>query len=1002
MHLPRELIFSVKSNHAYDISYESDSWARQYTTLGYLIAIMSLLAMPILPRAKFLQSLLISVIAICFAAAVSLLSIQCAVAARSAPSGGTRTGDSGSKQALQYSSAANVTACVWLFFHLYLANTLRAARPQLVIVSIQYIIFVIVASTYAPSFPNMEAGMNFVQRLLKTFLSGLALATGVSLFIIPVSSRMISHRQMAGVLNLLKKCLGIHTAYLHGITTSNTGNVGLLDENGNPKPLEDNPEAVASMKEAEDAAKELKRTLQQATRVFGQLKVEIGFAKKEIGWGKLRPSDFPKILTLLQQILLPVAGLSTFVDILQSVKHHKAEGENLIPDMETVEAIRRLEADEWQEVIVMSRAPFHRVREILGDGMTHITYVLELVPRPKSSKKDVEKNADSLPVPGDANFAERLKAEIRLFEEHRETTLRKWCERKGIDVPNKFWEDPSAQYKFEDSASLTDTIRQKQNHQQLYLILYLQYLLLSVCQSILKMILFADSKVQDGTMSKNRLIFPGWRQLRKLLQHAFAQEDSEPAFPDSDATGLYIWLGDSLTKSKDPEHLPPTNWYQRMTNHLRKVPKMMASDASAFGFRAAVASISIAIIGYIHQTHIFYLEQRGIWAVIMVAISMGPTAGAGVQGFLFRILGTIAAMVASIAIWYMSDQKPAAIIPLSYLCFMGGFYVVLKKPKYIISAVISIVTVILVVGYELQDIKIGTKLLASNGQKFYRVYLLGPYRLLTVVVGLAVAFIWTYFPYPITTHATLRNDLGRTLYLLANFYACAHATVETRLRLGLQANEHDKACPIRKLDKARIKVFEKLMVMMNTLREHSEFTRYEPTFGGKFPKQTYDELIEHMQSLFNYMALISYSAQAFAAKPDGEESQWLKDFRRLTAQSTVTSLELTSTLCLVAASMSNSQPLPPYVRVPPPVRLVDQLASIDPGILSVQHVNEPCYAAFAVLEIAGILIMQEITAVLSRVKQLVGEVDFSLHMVDHPSDSTTSSVNNLNGKGKAE
>src|SRR5262249_180734 len=158
-------------------------------------------------------------------------------------------------------------------------------------------------------------------------------------------------------------------------------------------------------------------------------------------------------------------------------------------------------------------------------------------------------------------------------------------------------------------------------------------------------------------------------------------------------------------KRKDPEHLPPTNWYQRVTDSLRLIPKFLGSDESAFGFRAAVASVSLAIIGYIRQTSHFYLQQRGIWPVIMVAITMGASTGAGVQGFVARVFGTAVATVASITIWYMADQKPAAVIPLAYICFVCGLYVVMKKPKHMITAVINIVTIILIIGYELQDLK---------------------------------------------------------------------------------------------------------------------------------------------------------------------------------------------------------------------------------------------------------------------------------------------------------
>ncbi|KAI1624566.1 hypothetical protein EDD37DRAFT_417515 [Exophiala viscosa] len=960
---------------------------------------MSVISLPILPRAKFAQSLLLSVFAICFAAAMALLAIRCATSARGSAKAASETGTSGSKESLSYNAAANVTAAVFLFFNLWLANTIRALRPQLTIVSIQYCIFITVASTYAATFPSMEAGKSFVDRLLKVFLTGFGIATAVSFIIIPVSSRKICGKQMAGVLNLLKASISLHNAYLHTITVAALEHPA---EFGKDKNASLTPDLAASHKEAQEIAAKLKMTLQQAAKLFGQLKVEIGFAKKEIAIGKLWPDEFAKIWTMLRQIFLPVGGLSTFADILQSVRQHKNQGEDLIPDSQTLESIRRFEADEWHEIVALSREPFRKLEERLNDGIAHIIYTLELLPRPMASKRDIEKNADMPPAPGDRNFAVHLEKEIKSFAIHRKETLRKWCEKKGIEVPQKFWEDSAAQYKFDDPNSIADAVRSKQNHQQLYLTLYLEYLVLSVCHSVLDLVHYADSKVEDGTMSKKHFIFPGWKRIRKLFQHAFTQEDSEPTFADTEATGIHIALGDALSAKKDPEHLPPTNFYQRLTNHLRAVPKFLGSDACSYGFRAAVAAMSLAIIGYLRQTHEFYLAQRGIWAVIMVAISMGPTAGAGVQGFVLRIAGTLVAMIASITIWYMSDQKPAAIIPLTYLCFLCGFYVLLKKPMLMITGVISMVTVILIVGYELQDLKIGTKALTSNGQKYYHIYVLAPYRLAAVVIGLSVAFIWTYFPYPITTHATLRKDLGSTLYIMANYYSITHSTLEMKLRLGWRAQDAGKMSAMKKLDKARRRSFEKMIIMMNKLREHSAFTVYEPSIGGKFPKQTYDALIAHMQSLFNYMSIINFAAQTFESKQDGEESEWLRDFRRMTAETTVTSHELTSTLCLLSASMYNAQPLPPYVRVPPPIHLADQLAGIDPGILSVQHIDEPCYAAFAVLEIASVLIMQETSAVLAKVKELVGEVDFSLHVIGSPLDSTTSSLNNLNGKGKAD
>lgn len=45
--------------------YQADSVAEIYSTLGYLTAIISVIAMPIMPRAKYFQTLVLNVLGIC-------------------------------------------------------------------------------------------------------------------------------------------------------------------------------------------------------------------------------------------------------------------------------------------------------------------------------------------------------------------------------------------------------------------------------------------------------------------------------------------------------------------------------------------------------------------------------------------------------------------------------------------------------------------------------------------------------------------------------------------------------------------------------------------------------------------------------------------------------------------------------------------------------------------------------------------------------------------------
>ena len=109
-----------------------------------------------------------------------------------------------------------------------------------------------------------------------------------------------------------------------------------------------------------------------------------------------------------------------------------------------------------------------------------------------------------------------------------------------------------------------------------------------------------------------------------------------------------------------------------------------------------------------------------------------------------------------------------------------------------------------------------------------------------------VAFIWTFFPFPLTARSQLRKDLGASLYLLANYYSCVHTTVRMRLD-GSGGNPQDKTSPERRLDKARAQVFTKELALLAGLRQHSAFTKWEPTLGGKFPRQKYDTIIQEVQ-----------------------------------------------------------------------------------------------------------------------------------------------------------
>lgn len=170
----------------------------------------------------------------------------------------------------------------------------------------------------------------------------------------------------------------------------------------------------------------------------------------------------------------------------------------------------------------------------------------------------------------------------------------------------------------------------------------MEYLLWSTGRAVLDLVRFADLKVEEGVMKEKRFIFPSLKRIKKWVYSTLQLEDTniEHTPDDVETGGTGIYVGDSFKAAKDPEHLPPTNSWERFGNIIRAISHQMSSPESAFGFRVACATLTIGILAYLHDTQQFFVRQRLVWAMIMVSIGMTTTAGSGIFGFLGRTAGT--------------------------------------------------------------------------------------------------------------------------------------------------------------------------------------------------------------------------------------------------------------------------------------------------------------------------------------------------------------------------
>lgn len=370
-----------------------------------------------------------------------------------------------------------------------------------------------------------------------------------------------------------------------------------------------------------------------------KLNADITPAKREPAMGKLSSKDITHMWKKLRLIFVPVLGLSSSIDIL---RRHAEQRQWTSSDLPPEDAETNKEQIETLHMMMKTlHAPFEEMKGAISAGFKHVMLTLELTKPPKTKISDEEVNGEKPPAPGSSGFAAYLKTKIDEFHRSKQATLEQWCEKKGIQIPENFFDES---YNPEDDPNMSEESVPDRLRRQLFFALYMEYQLFRAGQATLDLVLFADKIKQDGKLKRNKFIFPGSRALGKWAKATFGREDmsrNSEYFTDlEDGARQTLFLGAAFERKKDPEHLPPRNLGEKIGDTIRMIPDFFRSPSSAFGFRVMCASMSVAIINYLHDTQTFFQEQRLLWSMIMIAISMSRLAGQSTFNFALRVLGT--------------------------------------------------------------------------------------------------------------------------------------------------------------------------------------------------------------------------------------------------------------------------------------------------------------------------------------------------------------------------
>ncbi|GLA43630.1 hypothetical protein AnigIFM63309_001561 [Aspergillus niger] len=877
------VIMMVKGSLPMTISlaiYQSDYIAKRFTTVGYIMAMIAFFSMAMLPRAKYLEGLVLNILATCLGSALSLLTMYCGIKARQH----TTTSDS----TVSYNSTQAAVCALWFFCTQWAAGTLRAKVPLLQNCVYMFSVMTMITMTYAPRFHTMDQAISLVVELLEIFFIAFGIATAVSLLIFPMTTRMVLFRKQIAYFAALQDFIARQSTYYRAlgiIEQPVSGQLRGKNDAGKDRPF---PEREA-----------LYESLNQLIALHMELYTDTISAKREVAYGKLNADDLHQLFRAFRAILTPMAGIKTIIQLFDGVDSERpiVQGERVRSDP-TVDQQRELRRF-WNHVMSKMHGPFTEIAQVIDEGLQHAATVLEYMPN-QNRTPDFE-----CQKPGSPTFADYMSRKIRAFRGRQSELLSTWTE--GNEGASSAW-----------------------NPKHIYIFIQAGNLVSSIAVAVHELVLFADSKTKDGTMQRKRWVFPRRHQFTTHLQHLTNKQSDIHSSQAADLIESgHQGRKTTQIKTHHHHHFPPRNAWERYTDHLRAVSRLLRSEESAFGLRMALAAFTVGILVYLEKTWTFYYQQRLIWPLIVILVAMDVASGESTFKLAAQVMGATAAMVICYLCWYIVDGKPAGVLTLTWLAFFGLSYGFLKVPKFFAVWLCTLVPIVAIIGIALQSQKLGHKTVVGMGQEDYPLYLSAPYRLLSVLAGSFIA------------------------------YDCGHSIASLKLRgpvkdddmMALDFSPSPGGGGAGRLAGTQEQLFQRIMTLVTPLRMHALFQKFNIPIGGRYPSWP---LLSHSSTFTSSMVLESVSTHSH---------------------------QMTSALLLLSACIKHGTPLPPYFQAPTTVDfspLWQELRadSLPPSALTGD--KEAVQRAWAMMQIVTDISNVALMRIIKHARHLVGEVNFDM------------------------
>lgn len=423
-------------------------------------------------------------------------------------------------------------------------------------------------------------------------------------------------------------------------------------------------------------------------------------------------------------------------------------------------------------------------------------------------------------------------------------------------------------------------------------------------------------------------------------------------------------LGDDSyqTEVRDPDHEPARHWYHLIGHAVARIFAIFRHPTFFFVSKAALLVVLIALPAILRRTAGWFYHQRGVWTIIMVSFTQAPFTGDVAFSFIWRIFGTFFGAVSAITMWYMGNGsgqgQPYGLAAVMVPGFILLLYIRLRW-VYITAqpAIILCLTNALIIGYSWQDSHLPSAVNLGIGWDIaWR-------RFVVVCVGISAAFIWSFFPRPVTGRQVIRRKLAVGAFNIGNIFVAVS---------NLARNPDRKKAHEEEIRQMVVRAYAKLLALNVRL----QFAKYEPPIQGPWPKDKYQQILNFQRELLDLM-------NAFVNNLMNMDQEWIGPLlRRNGWQDRELISDCLAVLFMTSNAIRTGSALPQLVPSPLLDRFYEKLDHLQetesedtlPKFVTRATLELPGYASFAVGSVITLSIVHRIDRLLLVVKELVGEV----------------------------